>query len=576
MATQNMERRNLAILIFDDVEVLDFAGPFEVFAVTDELNEYAFFNVFTVAETTHPITAKNGLSINPDYMFQDCPTPNILLIPGGDGTRPVLENTGIIHWIQRIARDAELVLSVCSGALVLAKAGLLEGLQATTHHQVLRELSSLAPNTRIMHDQRYVDNGSVMTSAGISAGIDMSLYVVEKLLGKKYATKTRKYMEYGAEQEEKMMVDAQYFTFGDPPHELILESGEKLGPITLAYETYGELNQEKSNAILMLHAFSGDAHVAGYHEGDLKPGWWNDMIGPGKAFDTDKYFILCSNVVGGCQGSTGPANINPNTGSPYALDFPLVTIGDMVNCQKKLIEHFGIEKLLSIAGGSMGGMQVLAWMTMYPECLCSAIPIATAFKHSPQQIAFDEVGRQAIMADPNWKEGNYYGGPLPARGLAVARMIGHITYMSDKSMEEKFGRHRKQNGHTFKFTPDFEVEGYLSYHGDSFVKRFDANSYLYISKAMDNFDALDGRPLQTIFNQAKDIKVLIIAFKSDWLYPAYQSKEIVRACKLAGLEVTYCEIESTYGHDAFLLEFEEETLLVTHFLRKIFYGYEVT
>lgn len=372
------------------------------------------------------------------------------------------------------------------------------------------------------------------------------------------------------------VVETQYFTFAYPPNELVLESGEKLGPITLAYETYGKLNRDKSNGILILHAFSGDAHAAGYHEGDRKPGWWDEMIGPGKAFDTNQYFVICSNILGGCQGSTGPSSINPETGTPYGLDFPLITIGDMVNCQKSLIEHLGIEQLLSVAGGSMGGMQVSAWLTKYPQCIRSAIPIATAIKHSPQQIAFNEVGRQAIMADPNWKSGHYYGDPVPARGLAVARMVGHITFMSDTSMEAKFGRQKKNNSHLPKFTPDFEVEGYLNYRGDSFVKRFDANSYLYISKAMDNFDASGGKPLQKMFEGAKGVKVLVMAFKSDWLYPAYQSKEIVKACKLSGLEATYCEIDSTYGHDAFLLEVEEETHLISHFLKNVFHAHEIT
>ena len=366
----------------------------------------------------------------------------------------------------------------------------------------------------------------------------------------------------------RMFVETQYFVFGQPPEELILESGESLGPVTLAYETYGTLNRDQSNAILVLHAFSGDAHAAGYHAGDDKPGWWDDMIGPGKAFDTDKYFVICANVLGGCKGSTGPASLNPATGKPYGLDFPLITIGDMVNCQKRLVEHLGVTQLLSVAGGSMGGMQVLGWLTMYPDLLRSAIPIATALKHSPQQIAFDEVGRQAIMADPNWNNGHYYDGPGPARGLAIARMVGHITYMSDQSMAEKFGRQKKANGHAPKFTPDFEVEGYLSYRGDSFVKRFDANSYLYISKAMDNFDALAGKSLQQVFARVKGVKVLVMAFKSDWLYPAYQSKEIVKACKLSGVATTYCEIESTYGHDAFLLEVAEETHLISHFLKR--------
>lgn len=368
------------------------------------------------------------------------------------------------------------------------------------------------------------------------------------------------------------IVETKYFDFGAPPEELILESGEKLGPVTVAYETYGTLNAEKSNAILVCHAFSGDAHAAGYHEGDEKPGWWDDMIGPDKAFDTNKYFVICSNVIGGCKGSTGPLSINPGTNLPYALDFPFITIKDMVAVQKKLIEYLGIKKLLSVTGGSMGGMQALQWLVSYPENIESIIPIATTIKHSPQQIAFDEVGRQAIMADPDWNDGNYYNtGTVPAKGLAVARMIGHITYMSDKSMEEKFGRQLKSEKHSFKFNVDFEVEGYLRYRGDSFVKRFDANSYLYITKAMDYFDASNGKPFHEII-KGIEAKILVIAFKSDWLYPAYQSQEIVKACKLAGLDATYCEIFSTYGHDAFLIEVEEQTHLIKHFLKKIFCG----
>lgn len=367
------------------------------------------------------------------------------------------------------------------------------------------------------------------------------------------------------------IVQTQTFTFDF----LKLESGEKFGPITLVYETYGLLNPEKTNAILVVHALSGDAHAAGLHVDGNDPGWWDDFIGPGKAIDTDKYFVICSNILGGCKGSTGPASINPKTDKPYALDFPLITINDIVNAQKRLIDYLGIEKLLAVIGGSMGGQQVLSWLVNYPKNICSAVPIATTVKHSPQQIAFNEVGRQSIMGDAHWKSGNYYEGTAPTKGLAVARMIGHITYMSDKSMAEKFGRQKKDKGQPFKFTADFEVEGYLAYRGDNFVKRFDANSYLYITKAMDNFDASNGHPLQDVLRDNK-VKVLVISFKSDWLYPAYQSKEIVKACKLAGVETTYCEIDSTYGHDAFLLEIEEESHLIKHFLKKIFYAYEVT
>ncbi|MFA5165338.1 MAG: homoserine O-acetyltransferase [Candidatus Omnitrophota bacterium] len=361
-------------------------------------------------------------------------------------------------------------------------------------------------------------------------------------------------------------VKTEYFTFAEPPKELKLESGQSLGPITLAYETYGTLNKEKNNAILVEHALSGDAHAAGYHDGEEDPGWWDSMIGPGRAFDTDKYFVVCSNVIGGCKGSTGPSSVNPKTGRPYALDFPLITISDMVNAQKHLIDHFGIDKLLCVVGGSMGGMQALQWVASYPERVRSAIPIATALKHSPQQIAFDEVGRQAVMADPEWREGDYYGKGQPEKGLAVARMIGHITYMSDQSMEEKFSRRLKEKNYSFRFKTDFEVEGYLRYRGDSFVKRFDANSYLYITKALDYFDLSGernkhpGRHIET--------KFLVIAFKSDWLYPSYQAQEIVKQLKIRHADASYCEIKSTYGHDAFLLETEEQTHLISHFLKK--------
>jgi len=367
------------------------------------------------------------------------------------------------------------------------------------------------------------------------------------------------------------IVKTQTFTFDS----IELESGEKFGPVTLAYETYGFLNKERSNAILVVHALSGDAHAAGQHEGKDDLGWWDAFIGPGKAFDTEKYFVICSNILGGCKGSTGPSSINPKTNKPYALNFPLITINDIVNAQQRLIDHLGINKLLTVVGGSMGGQQVLSWLANHPDRIHSAIPIATTIKHSPQQIAFNEVGRQAIMADEFWKSGNYYDGASPSKGLAIARMIGHITYMSDSSMAEKFGRQKKESGQPFKFTADFEVEGYLRYRSDNFVKRFDANSYLYITKAMDNFDASRGKPFCEVLRGEK-VRVLIISFKSDWLYPAYQSKDIVKACKLAGVQTTYCEIDSNYGHDAFLLEVDEETHLIKHFLKKIFYAYEVT
>jgi len=369
------------------------------------------------------------------------------------------------------------------------------------------------------------------------------------------------------------VVKTEYFTFAQESEKLMLESGKSLGPVTLAYETYGELDANKENAILICHALSADAHAAGYHEEESDPGWWESMIGPGKAFDTDKYLIICSNVLGGCKGSTGPSSINPGKGKPYALEFPVITIADMVNAQRHLVDHLGIERLLSVAGGSMGGMQVLQWVASFPEKVRSAIPIATALKHSPQQIAFDEVVRQAIMADPDWRCGDYYEYGQPERGLAVSRMIGHITFMSEHSMEEKFSRKLRNGKYSYDFAADFEVENYLRYRGDKFVKRFDANSYLYITKAMDYFD-LSGSGLIPLGRDI-DTRFLIISFKSDWLYPSYQSQEIVRLLKCNYVDATYCELPSTYGHDAFLVDINEQQELVRHFLDKTYNGYSV-
>lgn len=366
------------------------------------------------------------------------------------------------------------------------------------------------------------------------------------------------------------VVKTKYFTFDG---QIGLVSGEKLGPVTLAYETYGHLNKDKSNAILILHALSGDAHAAGISHDDNSFGWWNDMIGPDKAFDTNRYFIICSNVIGGCKGSTGPSSLNPATGKPYALDFPFITVADMVEAQRHLIDHLGIDKLLCATGGSMGGMQALQWVASYPERVKSAIPIATTLKHSPQQIAFNEVVRQSIMADPAWRGGNYYEYGQPEKGLSVARMIGHITFMSEHSMEEKFSRRLKSDHFSFGFDVDFEVEGYLRYRGANFVKRFDANSYLYITKAIDYFDLSGGKLIP--HGKTIDTRFLIISFKSDWLYPPHQSQEIVRALKRKHVDATYCELTTTYGHDAFLIEVEEQTTLIKHFLDKTFNGYLV-
>jgi homoserine O-acetyltransferase len=367
-------------------------------------------------------------------------------------------------------------------------------------------------------------------------------------------------------QRDLGVVPLRTFTFAER-EPFILENGAAIGPVTLAYETYGRLNASRSNAVLVFHALSGDAHAAGL-SADGRRGWWDAMIGPGKAFDTERYYVICSNVLGGCQGSTGPSSIDPATGQPYGSRFPLISIGDMVKAQARLVRHLGIEKLLSVSGGSMGGMQALEWLVAYPEMVKSAIPISTSLNHSPQQIAFNEVGRQAIMADPNWKNGDYYGGAAPDGGLAIARMVGHITYMSEMSMASKFGRRFREGWQERKFRPGFEVESYLDHQGNSFVKRFDANAYLHITRAMDDYDATGGKRLGETF-RGIDAQVLVIAFASDWLYPAYQTRDIIKACKLAGLDSTYCEIESSYGHDAFLLETEEETQLVRHFLERV-------
>ena len=364
-----------------------------------------------------------------------------------------------------------------------------------------------------------------------------------------------------------MIVEAHVVSFDA----ISLDGGATLAPVDVAYETYGVLNARKSNAILILHAFSGDAHAAGISPETGKPGWWDNMIGPGKAFDTNKYFVICSNVLGGCRGTTGPASIDPGTGCPYGMAFPVITIRDMVRLQKMLIDHLGIPRLLSMSGGSMGGMQALEWAVSYPESVVSAIPIASTARHSAQQIAFNEVGRQAIIADPDWCDGNYYSAKPPARGLAVARMVGHITYMSDDSMREKFGRRlRGKNSFGYDFDVDFEVESYLRYRGHEFVSRFDANSYLYITKAMDYFDLTNGNgSLAAAFERAQ-ARFLVISFSSDWLYPSYQSQEIVRALRSRNVDVAYCELPSNYGHDAFLVDVGEQTELVRGFLASTF------
>lgn len=367
------------------------------------------------------------------------------------------------------------------------------------------------------------------------------------------------------------LVEEQHATLFEPPNELVLDSGRKLGPIEVAYDTYGTLNETRDNVILIMHPLSMDHHAAGfYSKEDRKPGWWDIMIGPGKAFDTDQFFVICSNVIGGCRGTTGPGSINPETGKPYGLSFPFITIQDMVKVQKRLLDHLGVEKLFCVAGGSMGGMQALQWTVTYPDMVVAAIPIAATSRHSAQNIALNEVGRQAIIMDPNWNRGDFYDKEPPSRGLTIARMVGHISYLSDVSMHAKFGRKLQDREElSFDLLTDFQVESYLKYQGESFTQRFDANSYLYITKALDYFDLMEGYDsLAQSLSRAKS-KFLVISFSSDWLYPPYQSREIVSALKRNAIQVSYCEIQSDYGHDAFLLEADQQTQLIGDFLRHL-------
>ena len=357
------------------------------------------------------------------------------------------------------------------------------------------------------------------------------------------------------------------------PGEIVLEHGDRLYDVSVAYETYGRLNREKSNAVLVCHALSGDAHAGGWHKGEEKPGWWDIIIGPGKALDTDKYFVICSNVLGGCKGTTGPSSMNPKTGKHYGLDFPVITVGDMVDVQKRLVDHLGARRLFAVVGGSFGGMQVLQWAISYPEMVRMAIPIAASAYSSPQQIAFNEVGRRAITSDPDWNGGDYYDRSPPARGLSLARMIGHITYLSDESMHHKFGRRlQDKSDYSFGFSSsDFQVESYLRYHGDAFVKRFDANSYLYITKAVDYFDLAKDKTLAEAFRGVK-AKFLVISISSDWLYPPYQSREIADALAASDVDVRHCQIKSNYGHDAFLLESGQVNYIIGNFLSRTSVG----
>jgi homoserine O-acetyltransferase len=350
---------------------------------------------------------------------------------------------------------------------------------------------------------------------------------------------------------------------------LRLDCGVELGPFTFAYQTYGTLNEDKSNAILVCHALSGDQFVAEPHPVTGKPGWWHLMVGPGKPLNTERYFIICANVLGGCMGTIGPTDLNPQTGAPYGLGFPVITIADMVRAQKLLIDHLGIDRIFCVIGGSMGGMQVLQWASSFPERVFTAVALATAARHSAQNIAFHEVGRQAIMADPDWCDGDYQRqGRNPDRGLAVARMAAHITYLSDTALHRKFGRSlQDREGFTYGFGPDFKVESYLRHQGITFVERFDANSYLYISRAMDYFDLVEehGGVLASAFAGTK-VRFCVISFTSDWLFPTAESREVVHALNAVAANVSFVEIETDKGHDAFLLEEPELHATLTGFL----------
>lgn len=367
-----------------------------------------------------------------------------------------------------------------------------------------------------------------------------------------------------------------------PPHALELESGEKFGPVTVAYETYGQLTPAKDNAIFVCHALTGDAHVAGKHSADdKKTGWWDGLIGPGRALDTNKYFVICANVLGGCQGTTGPSSTNAATGRPYGLAFPFITVGDMVAVHLELARSFGIEKLLSVIGGSLGGMQVLKWAARYPETLHSGICLAAAANLSAQGIAFNAVGRRAIYADPHFQNGDYYsasgsrnfGEEGPRYGLALARMLAHITYLSELSIERKFGRRLQNSDHLayeLQRETEFQIESYLHYQGKRFIERFDANSYLYLTRAMDYFDlAAQYGSLQAALGKS-DAKFLITSYNTDWLFPSSQSRDIVTAMLKASRHVTYLELESVFGHDSFLIEVEQLEELVVPFLEETY------
>ena len=368
-------------------------------------------------------------------------------------------------------------------------------------------------------------------------------------------------------------VQTHYATLFESGHELPLVGGAKLGPIRVAYETYGELSPQRDNAIFVCHALTGDAHVAGLRsETDKKPGWWDELVGPGKGLDTNRYFVICANVLGGCQGTTGPSSVDPQTGKPFGLNFPFLTVGDFVQVHSALVKHLRIERLLAVVGGSLGGMQVLEWTARYPEQIRSAVCLASAARLTAQGIAFNCVGRRAIVTDPNFYNGDYYDKPTgPNHGLALARMVAHITYLSEASIEKKFGR-RLQHAERFAYEllhdTEFQVESYLHHQGSRFVERFDANSYLYLTRAMEYFDLAESYGSLQKAVQRTQARFLITSYTTDWLFPTVQSQELVDALVAARRHVSFVELTSPFGHDSFLLEVEPLEELLAPFLEQ--------
>ncbi|MEQ9406798.1 MAG: homoserine O-acetyltransferase [Fuerstiella sp.] len=368
------------------------------------------------------------------------------------------------------------------------------------------------------------------------------------------------------------IVATQNATLFEPPHVLRLQCGAELGPVNVAYETYGTLNEQRDNAVFVCHALTGDAHAAGLHNADqAKPGWWDGFIGPGKGLDTDRYFVICANVLGGCQGTTGPGSIDPGSGQRFCLNFPFLTVADIITVHSELVRHLGISRLLAVVGGSLGGMQVLEWAVRFPDQMCGSVVLASSHKLAAQGIAFNAVGRRAIYADPGFANGRYYDSEGPRYGLALARMVAHITYLSEDSIELKFGR-RLQDSDRFAFDmqkeTEFQIESYLHYQGKRFVQRFDANSYLYLTRAMDYFDLSDGHEsLVDAVSQVKS-RFLVASYDTDWLFPTSQSRELVSALLQAGRHVSFLELKCPFGHDSFLIDLGPLTDLVGSFLQQ--------